>query len=314
MSPGSATVRLMRSCARDDLALNLLPEEPSWDTPHRLLAAVRWLVYAGEVEDFFGDPDPWPAFRDVLETHADWAARFVREQTVQTNEVQRCWVLLPLFLTVSRAARGRPLDLIELGTSAGLNLFWDRYHYRYGAGTWGDARSPLHLTGEERSPVPADLLDINVDVRRRRGIDLNPIDVTSDDGLRLLRCFDPSEEATARREAAADVIRKQPPELLRGDYLDLLPGLLQQRDESALTVVFQTISTVYLSNEERQRLHAIIEAAAAEAPLGWISTPTPEEHGQRRGDYPLELALWPGTPRHIAARMNTRAEWIEWES
>jgi hypothetical protein len=76
--------------------------------------------------------------------------------------------------------------------------------------------------------------------------------------------------------------------------------------------VFQTLSTVYLSDEERGRLREIVDAAGEEGPLAWVSTPTPEEHGQRRGDYPLELAMWPGGERRIVARMNVRGEWLEW--
>jgi hypothetical protein len=312
MSPGSATVRLMRACAQDDLAQSLISDRLTWDAPHRLLAAVRWLVYGGEAEDFFDEPDPWPPFRDVLENHSEWVRRFVREQTVQTNQVQRCWVLLPLFLTIARAT-DRPLDLIELGTSGALNLYWDRYRYSYAAGNWGDSHSPLHLIGEERAPFPSELLGVTPQIRKRLGIDLNPIDVTREEGIRLLRCFDPRDGHRVQLEAAAEVVRSEPPELVRGDYLDLLPDLLRQRDGSALTVVFQTISTVYLTNEQRGKLREIIDDGSPEVPLAWISTPTPEEHGQRRGDYPLELALWPDIPRHIAARMNTRGDWIEWE-
>lgn len=312
MAPGSVTVGLMRACARDELAQSLIADSPTWDSPHRLLAAVRWLVYGGEVDDFFDDADPWPAFRDVLERHPDRLRRFVREQTVQTNLVQRCWALLPLFLTLARAI-DRPFDLIELGTSGALNLYWDRYLYAYGAGAWGDDASPLRLTGEERVPFPSELLTAKPCVRTRVGIDLNPVDVTSEEGIRLLRCFDARSDYRVQLEAAADVVRREPPELLRGDYLELLPDLLGRRDPSGLTVVFQTLSTVYLTDEQRRTLREIIERAASDGPLGWISTPTPEEHGQRRGDYPLEIALWPGIPRHIAARMNTRGEWIEWE-
>lgn len=276
-----------------------------------MLAAVRWLVLAGDVEDFSAAPDPWLAFREVLADRGEWVARFIRKRTVQTNEVQRCWVLLPLFLRVAQVAQ-RPLDLIELGTSAGLNLYWDRYHYRYEAGTWGDPAASLQLGGEERSPVPAALLDVRVEVPRRCGIDLNPLDVTTEEGVRLLRSFDSREEHRTRLQAAAETLRPDPPELLRGDYLDVLPTLLAERDAAALTVVFQTLSTVYLSDEQRARLSSIVEVAAREGPLAWISTPTPEEHGQRGGDYPLEIAAWPGIARHISARMNVRAEWMEW--
>ena len=78
-------------------------------------------------------------------------------------------------------------------------------------------------------------------------------------------------------------------------------------------MVYQTHSTVYLSDDERRELRKIIESAGKEAPLGWISTPTNEEHGERRGDYPLELAMWPGGQRQIVARTNVRATWLEWQ-
>lgn len=65
------TAQLLRRCGRDDLALSLVPAVPSWDVPHRMLAAVRWLVFAGEVEDFSSAPDPWLAFRDVLAERSD---------------------------------------------------------------------------------------------------------------------------------------------------------------------------------------------------------------------------------------------------
>ena len=305
------TAALLRRCATDPLALSVIPDEPTWDMPHRLLAGARWLALAGEAEDFEQADDPWNAFHAVLELHRDWLARFVLEQPVQTSEVQRCWVLLPIFLSVVRLT-GRPLDLIELGASAGLNLLWDRYGYCYEAGRWGDPASPLQLVGDERTPVPGDLLQTDVDVRRRVGIDLNPVDVTSAEGVRLLKTFVRDEGHRSRLARAAEVLARDPPELVRGDYLDLLPGLLDERAKGTMTVVFQTLSTVYLTDEERGRLRDIVDDAGAAGPLAWISTPTPEEHGQRRGDYPLELALWPDGERRIVARMNVRGEWLEW--
>jgi hypothetical protein len=309
VSPASAA--LFRRCATDPLALSLLPDEPEWDMPHRLLAGTRWLALTGQAEDFEESADSWNAFHSVLVEHGEWLAAFIRDRPVQTNEPQRCWVLLPIFLTVARAA-GRPLDLVELGTSAGLNLLWDRYGYRYAAGSWGDRSAPLQLTGEERGNIPGELLRIEVDVRRRIGIDLNPVDASRPDGLRLLETYVRDEGYRTRLERAAEVLRRDPPKLVRGDYLELLPAILGRRSRDALTVVFQTISTVYLSDDGRTRLRALVDRAGAEGPLAWISTPTPEEHGERRGDYPLELGLWPGGDRRIVARTNVRGEWLEW--
>jgi hypothetical protein len=305
------TAMLYRRCASDPLALSLIPDPPTWDMPHRLLAGARWLALSGEVEDFEEAADPWLAFRTVLAAHGEWLAGFVREHPIQTNEVQRCWVLLPVFLTIARLAR-RPLDLVELGPSAGLNLLWDRYGYVYEAGSWGDPLSPLQLSGEERSPVPEGLLHTPVEVGRRLGIDLTPVDASTEEGLRLLDTFVRDDGYRSRLRRGVETLRQDPPELVRGNYLDVLPHVLRERDERTLTVVFQTISTVYLSAEERTRLRVVIDEAGAAGPLAWISTPTPEEHGQRRGDYPVELALWPGGDRRIVARMNVRGTWLEW--
>ena len=307
-----ATAAIFRQCALDPVALELVPADPSWDVPHRLLAAVRLLAARGEVADFEAAPDPWAAFRSALVERGDWIATFVREQPVQTHVVQRCWVLLPLFLSIARVAQ-RPLALIELGASGGLNLLWDRYSYRYQAGTWGEERSVVSLEGEERVPIPGDLLNVEVSIRSRRGIDLSPVDVRSEDGLRLLQAFRTDGRYGALLTAAAEVSREEPPELIKGNYLELLPELLRHRDAGSLTVVFQTHSTVYLSVEERQGLREIIDAAGRDGPLGWISTPTPEEHGERRGDYPLEVAIWPDGARRIMARTDVTASWLVWQ-
>ncbi len=285
----------------------LLPDEPSWDVPDRIVGAVEYLLLAGAVDT----ADGWDAFRSVVAEHAGWIETFVREQPVQTNEVQRSWALLPLFLTVAVAAQ-RPLDLLELGASAGLNLLWDRYRYEYDAGSWGPEDSEVVLSGEERVAAPPQLLSADVEIRSRRGVDLRPLDVTREDDLRLLLCFRPPGEARERLLRAAAVARVHQPELIRGDYLELLPALLDERNHDALTVVFQTISTIYLPLEGRQRLGAMIDAAGKDGPLAWISTPTPEEHGLRGKHYPLELAIWPDGERRLVAQMGNAGEWLEW--
>ncbi len=106
-----------------------------------------------------------------LEAHAGFLTRFARERGGQTNEVQRSWVLLPLFL---HAAGGRAVHVVELGASAGLNLVFDRYRFCYRAGEWGPSDAPLELAGEERRPLPAELLELALEGHPVVGIDLDP--------------------------------------------------------------------------------------------------------------------------------------------
>src|SRR5439155_11662242 len=182
----------------DDIAPDL-----GWDLPLRLLSGLHYLVLGGEAS--------WDDLDGALDGHADMLASWTAQQEVQTNEVQRSWALLPAFLSVSD---GRPLDLLELGPSAGLNLVWDHYRYRYRTGGWGSGT--LELTGDDRIPPPAEFLARDVRVIRRRGVDLSPVDVTTERGSRLLQAFvwADQEERLERLRRAIDVVRRDPPQLM----------------------------------------------------------------------------------------------------
>jgi hypothetical protein len=302
--------RLAERCAGEPLVDELV-DELTWDTPLRLFGGVHYLVLAGvEPQALSGE---WEDFRAALESERDFLARFVAEQAVQTNEVQRSFALLPAFLTLAREHGDERIDLLELGPSAGLNLLWDRYAYEYEQGSWGS--SELTLRGEELAPVPGETLRTNVQVGRRLGIDLNPVDVTTDHGSRLLRAFiwPGREERLQRLETAIEILRRDPPELVRGDYVELLPAVLAERDAEALTIVFQTASTGYLADERRAELRSLLETAGGEGPLGWISTRAREEREEDRDDsYELEIALWPGGQRRFLLRCDFHGNWIEW--
>lgn len=293
-------------------------ERPQWDAPLRLLGGVHYLLLAGLAPDlaraYDGAGDPWPPFRETLAANRDWLARFVAEQQVQTNEVQRCWGLLPAFLTIARAVRG-PFDLVELGPSAGLNLLWDRYRYRYGDATWGPLGARLELDGEARGGPPPDLLATEVEIRSRLGIDLSPVDVTTEHGARLLQAFvwaDQRDRLERLRRAIGALREGPPPQLVGGDYVELLPELLARRDESTLTVVYQTASTVYLTEEERARLRQALAAAGAAGPLAWVSTTTFEERDEDYDGNALELRIWPDGDSRLLLLLDFHGAWLEW--
>ena len=240
----------------------ILGDDASWDLGLRLFGAVHHHVLTGVAPSALsGD---WDDFASALETHRGSLTDFVRTRGVQTNETQRCVALVPALLTVARAT-DLPLELIELGPSAGLNLVFDRYFYRYAEGTFGDPGARLSFDVLERGRVPASLLETPLTVRRRRGIDLSPIDLTSKNDVTLLHSFlwPGLTERERRLDAAIETFLTAPdqPELTRGDYVDLLPGILAERPADTLTVVYQTASTGYLTSERYDQLRRSIDAA-----------------------------------------------------
>ena len=249
---------------------------------------------------------------DPVAEHQDFLRGFVAGQGVQTNEVQRSWVLLPLLLRVAARTGAETFDLVELGPSAGLNLVWDRYHYRYEAGEWGPDDAALRFAGEERRPIPGELLELAPAVRGRLGIDLAPIDVTTDEGARLLRCFvwAGQTERLERLDQAIEALRADPPKLVRGDFVELLPDVLAAQPRDGLTVVFQTATWGYIEEEERSRLRAALDEAGRSLPLAFISTGNPrgEEHC-----WGLRLVYWPGGEREFAGHADFHGAWLRWE-
>jgi hypothetical protein len=237
---------------------------------------------------------------------------FVATQEIQTNEVQRSWLLLPCFLEAARLAGAQTIDLVELGPSAGLNLVWDRYRYRYREGLWGSKAARLELTGQERRPVPGGLLRHAPRVRRRVGIDMNPIDVTTEEGAQLLRSFVWPDQ-TWRLELLDDAIaavRDDPPQLVRGDLVEQLPRLLERPSLDALTVVFHTAVLGYIPIDGRERLRRALAEAGADAPLAYVCTgrPAPDEHTH----WGLFVQVWPDGERRLVAHADFHGAWLEW--
>lgn len=303
-----------RLAGRPHVAAPVLGDDVGWDLGLRLFGAVHHLVLTG------ADPGAlsgsWDDFAGALARHEDRLRRFVSERGVQTNETQRSVALLPAFLTIARET-GRPLELLELGPSAGLNLVLDGYRYRYAAADWGPPGAALSFDVTERGPVPADVLGARLEIRRRRGIDLAPVDVTTDDGALLLRSFlwPGVHDRASRLEAAIATLRaaSRPPELVRGDYVELLPGFLAGRPGDAVTVVFQTASTDYLEAEPYARLREALERGGADGrPLAWVSTRRREERElDEEHCWELELRIWPA-PARLVALLDFHGNWLDW--
>lgn len=268
-----------------------------WDLPLRLLGGLHYLVLGGLAS--------WDDVDGALDTHAEFLRRHAAEQQVQTNEVQRSYALLPAFLAV---ADGRPLDLLELGPSAGLNLVWDRYAYRYRTGDWG--ASELRLSGDDRVPPPAALLARDVHVARRRGIDRSPVDVTTEHGARVLQSFvwPDQTERLERLRRAIEILRADPPELITGDYVELFGSVFGDSLEGAQPIVFQTASTMYLTPDELEQLRRAMHASGRERPFTYIGT----SQGPDNAGYALEAQHFPGGEVERLAVFDFHGEWLEW--
>ncbi len=179
------------------------PVPASQPPPNLLFGAVHYLLLEDEAaplcayyRDLGGDGDPSGAvthFRAYVLDHRAEIDALLRTRRVQTNVIQRCTTLLPAFAAAAARNPGRPLAVIEVGASAGLNLRWDRYAYRYQRddaelASWGDPASAVQLTAEVRGDTTPPLPDA-IEVAWSAGLELDPVDIEDPDAVRWLRAL-----------------------------------------------------------------------------------------------------------------------------
>src|SRR4051812_46736171 len=82
-----------------------------------------------------------------------WLGGASPDSAPQTNEVGRSAVLMSGLLVLAETFP-QPVELLELGASAGLNLVLDRYGYELGGVGAGDPASELQLKPEWKGPQP----------------------------------------------------------------------------------------------------------------------------------------------------------------
>jgi hypothetical protein len=226
--------------------------------PNLVFAAARWL----------GAPAPGPYAglrRLLLEREAEVRAT-VASRATQTNEVGRLATLTPVLALVEG-----PLALVEVGASAGLCLFPDRYDYSWQPrGGLRGSGGPL-LTADATGPLPVPAR--HPEVAWRGGVDLNPLDVDDPDAMAWLETlvWPEQDERRERLRAAIDVARRDPPSLRRGDLFDHLPGLLDEAAPHGTPVVFHSAVVAYLEEPARHRFHDLMTGLVAAGRCRWIS-------------------------------------------
>ncbi|MFF2276548.1 DUF2332 domain-containing protein [Agromyces sp. NPDC058126] len=247
--------------AGDPATIALIDElPPAKRQPNLVFSAAR----------FHGSPaGPYARFREWLHEHWPVVRETAETHATQTNEAGRCALHVPAL-----AAIPGPLALLEVGASAGLCLYPDRYSYRYpGHARLDPADGPSRVVldceirdaGAGAVPVP----DRLPEVVWRAGIDLNPLDVTNPGDLDWLDAliWPEHDDRRERLRAAAAIVASDPPQLVAGDLNERLAALAAEAPAAATLVVLHTAVIAYLDDAARARF----ADAVRELPGHWLS-------------------------------------------
>jgi hypothetical protein len=258
--------------------------------------------------------DGFPGWREFVLRNADAVVAECSARSLQTNEPLRLAALLPALSEI-----GGPIALLEVGASAGLCLYPDRYSYRFTDGGGAvrlsldpqDGVSPVVLESRVDGELPALRLP---EIVWRAGIDLAPLDARDIDDRRWLQGLVwPGETGREQRIAAAlDIAAADPPLLVAGDALDRLEALVAAAPPGATLVITTPGVLVHLPRAARSALVARIRAL----PARWITIDPPGLLDV--WEPPIDAADWPGFVVALDGRVRAAADplgaWWEWRA
>ena len=278
--------------------------------PLRLAGSLHSLSRQGKGElnkvyppNIVTDENLWKVVSNILQSESIYINKFI-DNPPQTNEVRRGAVLLAAGHWLAEKFK-LPIQLFELGASAGLNLMWDRFELIVKNQSFGQSGSLVSLSPEWEGPLPE---QTRPSIIGRSGVDLLPLDPVCDRDRLLSYLWPDQPQRIALTDAAIDIAEAK---VDKADAIDWLSQRLAAK-EGVMQLVYSTVAWQYLSHTEQQKGSVIIETAGRIAtrtsPIAWF---TMETDGKGPGAE-LSLRLWPGNYTIHMGRADFHGRWVDW--
>ena len=231
----------------------------------------------------------------------------------QTNEAGRSSNFVAAMLWLAEQGLPPLFDCLEIGSSAGINLMIDRYHYDLGGVQVGPHPGVLAFAPEWRGRHPP---QHGIGFAGLKGCDVAPVDLTDPaQALRLKAYIWPEHHVRfARMEAAIAAATQEAPNLIGANAADFVQAeLARSQAEGTTRVLMHSIVWQYVPADQQARVTAAMEAAGARAtpdrPLAWIAL----EANRTVHHHELVVRHWPGgaAPRMLG-RAHAHGAWVEW--
>ena len=288
--------------------------EPTRDAlPLRLIGGLHALVMAGadaELASVFAGNVSADAINRVL-VRNDEALLPWLDGPPQTNEAGRSGALIVGLIEVARR-HGPKLEILEIGSSGGLNLLIGRYRFDLGGAMLGPEDSPVTLTPEWRGARP-ELPPL--EIVSARGSDIRPLDVTDPAvEARLAAYVWPEVPGRLERlQTVIGMIREHGVDLVQSDAAPWVEARLAEPQEEGVTrVLMHSVVWQYLPDASADRVRAAMkeagERATAERPLAWVTM----EPDRALGEQVVSVKSWPGRGEwEVLATAHAHAAWVQ---
>ena len=229
----------------------------------------------------------------------------------QTNEVARSGALYAGLMTAA-AQFNQPVELLELGSSAGLNLNLARYAYCLGGTAAGDPASIVRIAPRWCGLSPP---RYPLSIASAAGVDLAPLDVNNPQACERLLAWvwADRDDRMAQLQAAIRIARQHPPRVDRGNAAAWLEMALARWQAAGTTrAVIHSMVRQYCDAPTRARMVCALGRAGAGAdatrPLVYLTY----EWDEARRTVELLLTTWPDGQTRLIAQPDPYGDRVHW--
>lgn len=295
------------------------PGEPTRDAlPLRLIGGLHALVLAGADEGlarvFSGAvaaPEEMLAVVERALTRHCAALMPWLDGPPQTNEPGRSGALMLGLIEIARR-HGPKIELLEIGSSAGLNLLIDRYRFDLGGTLIGPADSPVTIAPIWSGPAPP---AVPLEILRVRGCDIAPLDAACQEVEARLAAYVWAEtpERLTRVRSAIALLRERGVDLEQADAAGWVETRLAEPQEAGVTrVLMHSVVWQYLPDPTAERIRVAMlgagERATPERPVAWVAM----EPDRALARQMVRVRSWPGHGAwQVLATAHAHGTWID---
>lgn len=316
--------KLSLEIAKDDdlitLASHCSEKQPM---PNLFFAAVHYLLLSRrdqELASYYPSISkeaksdlPFSLFKAFCMKHQSEIIEIEQNKIVQTNALNRCTYLMPIF---SQLAAGQEITAIDIGTSAGLTLNMDQYEYHY---------NDEHYFGESAVQIKSEIREGKlpqhespVKFRQKIGIDQNPLDLKKSENANWLKALVWADmtERISKIENAVAISRKQDIVFEKAEKLSEFELIINSVDTNYPLVVYHTHALYQFSKDERAGFWDLMDRIGAERDFHYVAAEwaTVFRTKYEQETVLVELNRYQNGKKQtrIMAETNGHGNWIKW--
>jgi hypothetical protein len=293
--------------------------------PNIFLAAVHYLLlkcpdqelakYYPSIQKVITPLVPFQLFKTFCIDHYEEIKTIISTRIVQSNVINRCSYLMPIFSNII-AVENRPTTIIDIGTSSGLTLNFDKYEYWYnGTKAFGESKviNKSNILGAkevEICPIVQPLSKI--------GIDQHIIDPTNPYEILWLKAlvWPDQQERFDAIDAAFKLEDLKNVRFLETKTISDFERIIVEVDRSQAIIIYATHVLYQFSLEERGNFYSMLERVGQRRDFYFLSVESlsllQEKYNTK--NTVIELTRFKDKKKTVEflGETNGHGNWIKW--